>query len=597
MLPPLPNPSLNFGAFLEKYWQTLGDTNQAEFAERIGHGAPQVSKVCTGKARASDQFLHAAARACEYPEYALELLKFQRAVATTSLAALVVDYRKVVLEHPGLPNSVRIPLTEDLNTIVYAWIGYASAKQQQYDRLWGEALTEVHTARSALDRTHHRLSAYLYDTEGALQLHQGALPAVETAHQHALEHLQAAHEPALAAINALHRGDLQREYGDWPGARALYIQARAYYTHQHDQTQTTRCNRKLAILDLYAGNWQPALRLLTQCVAEFRALGNDYELAKTNYTYAWANNAGGKFQEAQRAHREGREIAERWKNKSGKRDDFLYLLGTSHVAGDERTAGNTERAERLFTEAEVLARQLKDQRSISWNCQGRARTRFYEARRRNAAKEAAERARLLELAQEDFACALASLQPDLHRYRYAMTLVHYADFQIWKQEWEQAEENLIRALGITQELASHYYEAMALVSLCRIYRHRREFEAIDTARRRIEELHTAFTYHHHMGALRMIEAGACLDQQLLPAASRYIARAFEHALAFNETFVNELLREFVSLMEAVASGKAVGKAAIDECHAILRAHSEYTPKTLQRWEALIKKMELKVKLR
>lgn len=589
MFPPFPNPSLTFGEFLALYWQTLGDNSQADFAKRIGRSTSQINKIYTGKVQISDHILEEAAKASPYSTYVYELLKFQRAAATTSLDALVTNYRKVLLEHPGLPDNVRALLSEDLTTIVNAWMGYASAKQQQYDRQWGEALTSVSVARSALERLYHRLSAYLYDTEGALKLHQNNLEGVEIAHRHALEHLKSANEPVLAATNALHRGDLEREFGDWPRARALYTQGRAFYVQQHNQAQVARCDRKLAILDLYAGDWQKAKQTLEKCVADFRSMGNDYELAKTDYMLAWAYNIGGKFVQARGAHIEGRTIAINWKNKSGKRDDFLYLLGTSHLAGDERTVGNIELAEQLFTEAEHLARALNDPRSISWNRQGRARTRFYKAREVTDSKV---RASLLVLAEEDFVAALSNLQPELHRYRYAMTLVHYANFQLWKEQFDEAEANLINALRITQDLSSHYYEAMALLQLCKVYRHRREFDAIATASRQIEHLHNAYTYNQHMARLRMIEAGACLDQGLEQPASHYIALACEHILTFNPHSVDDILKEFRVLISSGSAGRTVGVAATEECRQLMKTSPQYTPGRLHYWNELIGKMDL-----
>jgi len=576
-----------------------GRTNK-QMAEIFGCGEPHYRSVKSGKRQIQQEHID---RLVEHDQLSEETRDRLYAAAGFNPNKLhpAAGQLHALLNDDLFSPSQRDLIADNTTEFVLCWGYYVAAKRNQYNRKWPASVEDCLKGLESLATISTRLRIYLLDTLSAVQLHLSELDDVSQRHQEIAQlwrqigHTQ--EDRPIEALNLLHQGDYYREIGDWTRAETAYKRAHDIFHDLGRQAEESRSDRKLAIIQLYRGAWLQAANLLETCQDRFIELAKAqhpnalYEIAKTNYTLGWAYNLSGKWRQAHDAHEQGLAYSREHRTKDGQHDHYMIMLGVSYFANDFRQLQDYAAAEESYKEALQLAQALSDDRALGWIYLGLARVHFRQAQQTN---NRADRESHTDMARDYFSQALKVLQKQPHyRYRYAMTLIHAAHFNLWLGLYQDAEMELLRALQIVRDLSSFYYEAEAQVFLCELYYQRKEYYRLESASKAITALHAQHGYSNHMARLRFIEAKACIDQKIDGDAARYLAESIDFALDFNPLLAEELHEQFQEIISQIAKrdtqasrerALALKASIAAECKKRQEATAPYNQEKQSRWK-------------
>lgn len=499
-------------------------------------------------------------------------------------------------------------ISDNAVAFIQCWMHYLTAKQMQYNREWPAAQKECEAGIALSQALLARIQIYLRDTAAVVSLHLSDFDRVASQQSEIEKLARTIAQPTrsdsyIEAMVALHQGDYHREVGNWAQSTIAYERARQIFKELDRPLEHARCERKLAIIELYLGRWKPAELFLRDCRSRFTELdtphfpGAQYEIAKTDYTLGWVYNLAGDFEKAHEAHERGYQYALKYRTRDGKSDEYLIMLGRSYLANDARQARRCTEAVDIYKEVIKRAKALSDDRSKAWAHLGLARC--YQ-RMAQKAPTTLDETHYAEQAEQHFNSAIDILEiQSQYIYRYAMTRIHAANFKIWQGKYAEAESQLTEALRITRELRSHYYEAEAQVFLCKIYCQRKQYQALEITAKNVVGLHIENSYSNLLARLRFIEAKACIQQDKYQEAAALIGESLSAALDFNTSLVDEFLEEFDQELRLVARSNT--QAARNIAHSFAQsvknnfeaqkdATAAYNDSKLRTWDRCIKRI-------
>ena len=443
---------------------------------------------------------------------------------------------------------VRRRLTEDMHTIIECWQSYQQAKSQQYNRSWSQSLE---TSRSALDKLnalHGRLAAYLLDAQASVLIQQADFDKVHAAQKAAPLLLAHTEDKHVQALTHMHQGDYCREISEWEEAASHYKKAQRLFSSLGSDLEEARCAHKLAVILMYQGDWRKAQGLLESCKTRFKELASELEQIRLIYTFAWMSNTSGQRDQAHQYHAEGLRRSRLLQPE----DDELIRTGAVGIAHD--AFHRREIGEEFFShiaEVEKRASKIGDRRALGFMHLLNARAYSLLAGQEQPNTDAADT--LASQAEEYFKRSLSYLDKTHYRYRYAATLIFYAQHLLSRRKRESAKEALIDAIAIMRDLSSQYYLAFALTLMCRWHYQFGEYDAIESLTPEIESLHRRNTYADLMGQLRCIEARATLERGSIDTAASQLAESFGFGIAFHPQAVEGLLDELTEIVAGVRS--------------------------------------------
>lgn len=551
----------------ERIKEYRGDEIQGEFAKKCGVSATTLSKVENGRSRPSRKLLETIIQIKGLSsEVARELLELAGHETPVNLDVAAVAELHKALAYGALDDDIKKNLEEDVRRLIDSWQMFAEARRKQHRREWkavGEGCDDIY---KEAHRITGRLAAYALDTKAVADLHLGRVSEVHDAYARIGEYIVAANDSRIEALYNIHQGDFYRDQGAWENALAQYSLGLAYFDreddHENARKRSAWARRKIAVVYLFQGDWMRAETLLSGCLNEFQKLDDLYEIAKTHYALGWVYNLSGDWKRANDHHHEGIKKAEKRQGQLRQdEDEYFALLGHAYLGNDLRQSGDKDdedKAEAHLKEALRLSEKLEDQRERGWLLLGLARIYARRAIRyqKNALKADFEENDIksrenYELAIKHFERSEAQNESIGYQYRQAMTLIHYARLELDWGNISKALMLLTKAQIITHRLGCYYYGSYINVLLCEIYLKEKRYRTIDGLVRQVENWHAQFSYFNHVARLKIIEAKAVIDQKQYSKAGAFISAAFQNAIAFHISSVEETKSEYKEILASL----------------------------------------------
>lgn len=493
-------------------------------------------------------------------------MEIERSPAQIRLAQLLDDIAAPLKEN----------LEADIDMVVKGWRAYGEARTALHQRQWDDVIGKVEYHLPQVESQMQQLPGYLRDVQAIAHLHCNEVDeANELLIALTRSSLSNKQFPHLYASILLHRGDIQREKAQWDAARMSYQEAcdilESRTAPVRDEKLRIRAERKMAVVELFKGDWRNVPAELHRCLSRFEALDDGYELARTHQSLGWAYELEGRWQ-ASRHHRLQALTLAKQHRVEGQKDYHLIMLSRIHLGSDCRKRNQLERARLLIGNALDLAQKYDEQR-YEWfahlemaqidlqqwqNTPKLSEVRFLENAYSNAQK-AYERypknssyhyAMVRAVLGKVYLAQARHFRNHLPKAQFMDTNGVAADGNA-QNCLNDAKKYLEEALRDMHRLQCYQYEAQLHALLCEWHLEENVSESGDYIAeevRKIERLDNQFSYPYYVAQAFMLWALYAIQQGKVMLAVDYGTEAWYHANEYNEYALVDMEEKFHQML-------------------------------------------------